>query len=224
MKTALPLVIGSFLFAILSAACSSSVETTSTGGGGNGTSSGNGGTGGTVCVFEAPPCCAESPNDPCCAECLPTSKVCGGLGGTPCAADEYCDFPNDDCGGDDGLGVCVKKPLGCSDIYAPVCACDGKVYSNQCDANSIGLDVSTLGGCTPPQGEFGCGPFFCTLGEEYCEKIISDVGGEPSTYSCQPLPASCNGVTDCGCLTNVPCAPSCQATSNGGAQITCPGG
>ncbi|APR79623.1 Kazal-type serine protease inhibitor domain protein [Minicystis rosea] len=229
MKTALPLVLGSFLFGILAAACSSSVETTNSGGGGNGTggASTSSGTGGEipVCTFEAPPCCADFPNDPCCKECQPTSKICGGILDAPCAPDEYCDFPDDLCGATDGQGICMPRPTACDKNLDPVCGCDGAVHDNACDAAAAGADVSLLGGCKAPQGTFACGSHFCTLGAHYCEYVISDVGGEPSTYTCQPLPASCNGVTTCACLADLPCGgPGCETTSDGGAQVSCGGG
>src|SRR5215203_3265144 len=37
--------------------------------------------------------------------------VCGGLAGASCAADEWCDFPQDDCGGDvSAVGSCRLEP------------------------------------------------------------------------------------------------------------------
>ena len=73
--------------------------------------------------------------------------TCGGLAGIQCAADEYCDFPNNECGVADGTGTCKPRPEACPDIFSPTCACDGKVYSSACDAAVHGIDVSANGGC-----------------------------------------------------------------------------
>ncbi len=150
--------------------------------------------------------------------------MCGGFAGLQCAADEYCDFPDDLCGGADGSGVCKPRPEGCNNIYQPVCTCDGTVAGNDCDAYSQGLDVSILGGCTPPDGMFACGVGFCDKAMFYCRKTLSDVGGYPDSYECQALPAGCaGGAPTCACLADQPCSDMC-AEADGGVTLTCPGG
>lgn len=74
-------------------------------------------------------------------------ETCGTIAGIHCAADEYCDYANNQCGIADGAGTCKPRPEVCTDIYQPTCACDGKVYSNECDAASHGVDVSANGSC-----------------------------------------------------------------------------
>ena len=150
--------------------------------------------------------------------------ICGGFAGTPCASDEFCKFADERCGGNDNSGVCTKRPQGCPAIFQPTCACDGKVYGNPCDANSHGTDVNDGASCTPPAGMFGCGAHFCAAGTEYCQMNGSDVANFPSTFQCQPLPASCGAAASCACLAGVPCGGLCMTTPNGGLQITCPGG
>jgi len=77
--------------------------------------------------------------------------VCGGLMGATCAADEFCDYPNNDCGIADDTGVCVKRPLDCSGpMPMPVCACDGKIAQNECLANLSGSDIFPNGNCPAP--------------------------------------------------------------------------
>jgi hypothetical protein len=76
--------------------------------------------------------------------------TCGGLAGIQCADDEYCDFTNNECGVADGAGTCKQRPEACPDIYSPTCACDGVVYSSECDAAAHGVDVSARGSCQPP--------------------------------------------------------------------------
>ena len=60
--------------------------------------------------------------------------VCGGFAGTPCAADEWCDFATNDCGGSDNTGTCRTRPIACDDNLDPVCGCDGQTYGNACEA------------------------------------------------------------------------------------------
>jgi hypothetical protein len=69
----------------------------------------------------------------------------------PCGANEYCDFANNSCGAGDQSGICRQRPEICPDIFAPVCACDGKVYPNACVANRSGLDSSARNTCQTPR-------------------------------------------------------------------------
>ena len=154
--------------------------------------------------------------------------ACGGFAGVLCPATEYCDFPDDICGAADGQGVCRTRPQACPEIYMPVCACDGKVYSNACDANGGGFDVSNNGGCPPPEATlFNCGHLFCNSATEYCNKTLSDVAGLPDSYGCAPLPAACaGGAPSCMCIGDpcgAPIAGTCAASGTG-FMVTCPGG
>jgi hypothetical protein len=74
-------------------------------------------------------------------------ETCGGIAGIKCAADEYCDYTNNECGIADGAGTCTRRPDACADIFKPTCACDGKVYPNECDAAVHGFDISANGRC-----------------------------------------------------------------------------
>lgn len=154
--------------------------------------------------------------------------VCGGIAGVLCAANEYCDYSKDTCGAVDGQGICKPRPQACPDFYSPTCACDGKVYGNDCDAASAGFDVSNLGNCTPPEkNQFGCGHGFCDSVTEYCYKTTSDVGELPDSFNCAPLPAACAGVPpSCACIGDpcgAPISGVCTPAGNG-FMVTCPGG
>ena len=59
-----------------------------------------------------------------------------------CAKTDYCAKATGDC---KGRGRCTKRPEICTEIFDPVCGCDGKVYPNACQAASAGVSVSSLG-------------------------------------------------------------------------------
>jgi hypothetical protein len=151
---------------------------------------------------------------------------CGGFAGQTCPADEYCDYPDNDCGATDGAGVCKKRPGGCpeTEIYSPTCGCDGKIHGNECDANAAGVDVNDLGSCPAPQGMFACGHTFCDVGQTYCEVQTSDVGGIPNNYACKLLPKSCGSAPSCACLAGELCGKNCKQIAPGALEAVCPGG
>lgn len=211
--------------ALALAACGGSVETTTGGAGGASSSSGsaNGGsaastgtvgsTGSTGVATSSTASSGAGGGSP-----------CGGFGGLTCAADEFCNYFDNYCGGNDGSGVCEKRPMGCPKNLDPVCACDGMIYDNACAANAAGVDVAISGNCTAPAGMFPCGERFCALGKQYCQFSLSDVGNEPDTTACLPLPAGCGPMPSCACLANEACGKMCSPSKGGGLTLTCPGG
>jgi hypothetical protein len=150
-------------------------------------------------------------------------KRCGGIMGLVCDKGSWCDYPRNDCGGADDMGVCPARPASCPRLFQPVCACDGAVYDNECLAQQAGLDVDDQGACKPPANMFACGALFCALADEYCRRTISDVAGFPDDWACLALPAACGAAPTCACLTREPCGQDCQETG-GGLRLTCPGG
>ncbi len=75
---------------------------------------------------------------------------CGGFIGMTCDPGYFCDWTPNSCGNADQIGDCRPVPMGCPDIYDPVCACDNMTYPNECDANAAGLDIIAPGTCTLP--------------------------------------------------------------------------
>jgi hypothetical protein len=151
--------------------------------------------------------------------------ICGGEAGIACGPTEFCDFENDQCGGNDATGICKPRPTGCPDNYAPTCGCDGTVHSNACDAQAAGADVNLLGGCTPPTGMYGCGAGFCTT-NDVCTGTTNDTPGPYAFYGCSAPPAACaGGDTTCACAGDaaVTCGGTCTDVT-GGVLVMCPGG
>lgn len=66
---------------------------------------------------------------------------CGGFGGKQCPEDMFCDYPDNNCGAADGMGVCEPRPTACPEVVREVCGCDGQIHTNECFAHSSGVDI-----------------------------------------------------------------------------------
>jgi hypothetical protein len=150
----------------------------------------------------------------------PTGKLCGGFSGVMCAANEYCDYPDNHCGIADGAGTCTRRPDACPALIGrPVCGCDDRVHSSDCIAYSDGVDLNA-DGCTVPTGSFACGYAVCSLATQYCRRDTKPADGD--VYTCVMLPQGCPaGAPTCECLRAEPCGLSCAGNEKIGLTVTC---
>lgn len=78
----------------------------------------------------------------------PGIGFCGGFAGATCGANEYCNYPaTASCGMADQTGNCAPKPQFCTAQIQKVCACNGKTYNNECEANRAGVSARAQGPC-----------------------------------------------------------------------------
>ena len=98
------------------------------------------------------------------------------------------------------------------------------IYSNECNAQQAGVDITTADKCTPPTGTFACGTTYCDKAGTYCAVLVSDVAGVPDDHACRALPAGCGGAATCSCLAGEACGDRCSGTLADGFTLTCPGG
>ena len=74
-------------------------------------------------------------------------QVCGGFLGIQCDEGEFCNLPADSCNSADMLGECVPILDGCPEIWKPVCGCNQKTYSNDCERIAAGVQLAHEGEC-----------------------------------------------------------------------------
>lgn len=226
------------LLAIL-AACGGSTTTVGAGDGGTGTDGGSGG-GCTGLV----PACAGANSAGCCvgygsAVCVNNAWACpsgGEVGGGPCTG---CDgreaggLPDGQVADTSVDASCGPPPPGPRCLCGTIQCINGQwVCPTDCDGGG-GNDA---GGSTPC-GNAQCGPgAICVVqnnGGGACLPV-PDSGVCPpnyvlqgdccvfsmTTYTCQPLPGSCNGTLSCGCASQL-CQCMCVGASGNELDCVC---
>jgi hypothetical protein len=180
------------------------------GAGGRGGASGAGGAGGAQT-------CSTSPSIVC-----PTGQDC-----------DY-DTPNR-CGAGFEQGHCITLPTGCLTNVDPVCGCDGKTYSNDCERQRARAQLDHTGACAGQGGSGGgggagggggtgaaTGCADCDDATQYCHFTVGGVIFTPRFDGCLALPAACGATPTCACLATVSCGSVCAVAADGaGLTVTC---
>ena len=74
-------------------------------------------------------------------------QTCAGYTGIACDQGLWCELPAGACKSADMSGTCIAAPMVCTQIYQPVCGCDGKTYGNDCERRVAQAQLDHAGPC-----------------------------------------------------------------------------
>jgi Kazal-type serine protease inhibitor domain len=74
-------------------------------------------------------------------------QTCGGIAGIRCDRGLWCDPSPGKCRGADISGRCVRVPKMCIFLYKPVCGCNNRTYSNDCQRRKAKVQKRRDGPC-----------------------------------------------------------------------------
>ncbi|MGL5168994.1 MAG: Kazal-type serine protease inhibitor family protein [Afipia sp.] len=75
------------------------------------------------------------------------NEACGGAANITCNSALWCQRAAGQCKVADAAGTCDKAPAFCMQIYRPVCGCNGKTYSNDCERQKAKVQLDHVGAC-----------------------------------------------------------------------------
>ncbi len=64
-----------------------------------------------------------------------------------CIRGSFCEYTGGDCGQPRSVGLCADVPTACPRNVDPVCGCNGRTYSNDCNRRQAGVALDHTGGC-----------------------------------------------------------------------------